>query len=386
MGNGASDKLANNDVSNLPRDVTFTIKEIPVAITASTRFQRQNTTAYDTADDGYTWTEETDIGGTVQDKPGLLEINGITVGTVSGMAGYIWRADSGDDPYWIRNLPTVQNENQKTIKLQTAGPYSRKPLIVYDRLNPDLVDGNNFLLEPDDEGTGYQVRRLELSADGGTLGWDTGMSWGQFLNPLSAVTQHPSGYLIGVNAQTGKLDIHKLPKSATADTGLVPLCSSYAGPGTRPGLTQTPVGIAITVTGMIAVLEAGANRLQCLDLNGNPVKYFGADSDRAYYADLAGGEDDTLLSLAVDGQGWFYVLSYTGQGSQVSDYAVDVYDAKGDHVVRSPGMNVATFDVDYWRNVFALNYAALADTDGTPHVDPATGVVEPSSSIFVPKN
>jgi hypothetical protein len=231
------------------------------------------------------------------------------------------------------------------------------------------------------------VRRLKLSASGGTLGWNAGESWGQFLNPLSAVTLHPSGYLVGVNAETGKLDIHKIPANPTDDTNRPPLASSYAGPGTRPGLTQTPVGVAITVTAMVVVLEAGANQLQSFDLTGNPVAYFGTDqTNLSYYAPLSSGANDTLLSLAVDGQGWFYVLSYTGDGSQVSDYAVDVYDVHGTHVVRSPGLNAATFDVDYWRNIFALNYALVANTDGTPHVDAATGVVEPSTSICIPRN
>jgi hypothetical protein len=386
VGKGATAKLANNDVNNLPRTVEITIQEIAIPITAHTVFERQNTTAYSTADNGYTWTTNNQVGGTVQDKTGILEINSITVGTVSGMAGYVWRA-SETNQYWIRNLPTIQNEGQPTIQLQTGGPYSRKPLVVYDRLNPDLVNGNNFLLEPEEQGTGYQVRRLKLSADGGTLGWNAGESWGQFLNPLSAVTLHPSGYLVGVNAETGKLDVHRIPPNPTDDTNLPPMASVYAGPGTRPGLTQTPVGVAITITGVVVVLEAGANRLQAFDLAGNPVAYLGTDPNNlSYYAPLASGGNDTLLSLAVDGQGWFYVLSYTGDGSQVSDYAVDVYNPQGVHIVRSPGLNAATFDVDYWRNIFALNFAPLANTDGTPHVDATTGVVEPSTSICIPHN
>jgi hypothetical protein len=198
---------------------------------------------------------------------------------------------------------------------------------------------------------------------------------------------HPSGLLVGVNAETGKLDIHTIPAKPTADTDLPPLSSSHAGPGTRPGLTQTPVGVVALVTSMVVVLEAGANQLQSFDLNGNPVPYFGTDPNNlSYYAPLASGANDTLLSLAVDGQGWFYVLSYTGDGSQASQYAVDVYNAQGTHIVRSPGLNAATFDVDYWRNIFALNYAPLANTDGSAHVDATTGVVEPSTSICIPRN
>ncbi len=135
------------------------------------------------------------------------------------------------------------------------------------------------------------------------------------------------------------------------------------------------------------MLEGGANQLQSFNLTGNPVAYFGTDpGNLSYYASLASGVNDTLLSLAVDGQGWFYVLSYTEGGSLVSDYAVDVYKQDGTHVVRSTGLNAATFDVDYWRNIFALNYAPVANTDGTTHINPIGDFAEPSTSICIPRN
>ena len=50
-------------------------------------------------------------------------------------------------------------------------------------------------------------------------------------------------------------------------------------------------------------------------------------------------------------------------------------------------MNVPHFAVDYWRNIFAANYDALADTvTGQAHVDQALGVAEPSLSVFSPDN
>ena len=51
------------------------------------------------------------------------------------------------------------------------------------------------------------------------------------------------------------------------------------------------------------------------------------------------------------------------------------------------GVNVPHFAVDYWRNIFAANYDALADTvTGQAHIDPALGVAEPSLSVFDPVN
>ena len=50
-------------------------------------------------------------------------------------------------------------------------------------------------------------------------------------------------------------------------------------------------------------------------------------------------------------------------------------------------MNLAAFDVDYWRSIFGLDYSALTGPDGTtPYVDPAVGRIQPSLSVFVPSN
>ena len=59
----------------------------------------------------------------------------------------------------------------------------------------------------------------------------------------------------------------------------------------------------------------------------------------------------------------------------------------GTWVVGPPSVNAGVLDVDYWRNLYSVNYAALTEADGTTaYVDPALGRIQPSHSIFVPSN
>jgi hypothetical protein len=52
---------------------------------------------------------------------------------------------------------------------------------------------------------------------------------------------------------------------------------------------------------------------------------------------------------------------------------------------QSPGVNVPHLAVDYWRSIYAADYAPLADLGTTTgRTDPALGVPEPSLSRFDP--
>lgn len=385
IGKGQSDVLANNDTSNLPTELTIQTQELFKPITDQTIFVRQDTLQATSTAGRYHWQAGATVTGTVNNVPGdLAELDTVSVGTVSGMLGSIWRSNDTNRSYWVRNTPTVEN-NDAGVEQQLAGPYTRRPFLVYDRLNPDLTLGNNFFLEPLDGG-GYLVRRLILSADGGTLGWTPNQAWGHIFQDLSAVTYHPYGYLIGVNATTGKLQSLKVPSTPVADDAEPPLSSLYAGVGSRPGLTMSPTALTCTLDGVVIVLEGGANRMQAFDVNGNPVNYFGTDPDnRTSLQQLHGSVNDTRLGIAVDGQSFIYVLTRAGGSTApVSNYRVDVHKPDGTFVVGPTGVNLAQFDVDYWRSIFGLDYAALTGPDGvTPYVDPALGRIQPSLSIFL---
>jgi len=134
----------------------------------------------------------------------------------------------------------------------------------------------------------------------------------------------------------------------------------------------------------VLVLEAAAQQISAFDLNGNPAPYFTAAPDPGYTLPLV--SDGTYLDMAVDGAEQVYVLYFTGTGAAPADYRVDVYNADGSPLAtRSPGVNVPHLAVDYWRSIFAANYAPLAALGTTAaHISPALGVPEPSLSRFDP--
>jgi hypothetical protein len=167
-------------------------------------------------------------------------------------------------------------------------------------------------------------------------------------------------------------------------SGRPQLAAYTAGPGTQVGLLSSPVALAVTNPGTVLVLEAASRRLSAFDLNGNPAPYFTAVPSPGYTLPLV--SNGTYLDVAVDGAEQVYVLYFTGAGSAPADYRVDVYTKEGAPLAtRSPGVNVPHLAVDYWRSIFAANYAPLANLRSTVlHISPALGVPEPSVSRFDP--
>jgi hypothetical protein len=95
-------------------------------------------------------------------------------------------------------------------------------------------------------------------------------------------------------------------------------------------------------------------------------------------------EKVTYLDLAVEMQGFIYVLSYAGQGKAVDDYKLDLYDPLGHLLSRTPdrakdpnakGVNGARLIVDMFRSMYTLNFEHfLGPNDRT----------EPSVSTWLP--
>ena len=85
--------------------------------------------------------------------------------------------------------------------------------------------------------------------------------------------------------------------------------------------------------------------------------------------------DVTYLDLAVEAQGYVYVLAYQNDGSAPTDYLLDVYGPDGRLVLRTPDPSVTAtpqnvvagkLAVDLFRNVYALTYQTLLSPAGTP--------------------
>ncbi len=375
VGTGVSAKLPNDDAANPPSSVEFAITELPAVITADTVFKRADTTTYDSAEAGYTWSDAVADNGTSATGK-IQEIAGVAIATRLGVAGIVWKQA---DKFWLRGVPVAENGNTITLGGATRQGYARRPFLLFDSFVGEGDAANHVLLEPDDTEPGYHVRRLTLDPATGALSWDPNTSLGYFVLPVSAATLHSSGRVVAVHTDSGRLG-HVLP----AATPRPPLGTYVAGPGTQIGLLSSPTAVAVTNPGVIIVLEAGASQLAAFDLNGNPVRYFGSGSPAAFT--LALPATATYLDVAVDGAGQIYLLSHSGDGSDPQQYRIDVYTPTGAPLAtNSPGTNVPHLAVDYWRSIYAANFTPLLDSrTGQPRIDPALGVAEPSLSRFDP--
>ena len=391
VGTGVSAVYANDDPSNTPSSVAFSITQLPATISSSTVFKRADTTAYSVADGGYTWSDAVSDTGTLP-ASAIQELTGAAIATRLGVAGMVWKQNNR---YWIRGVPVAQNG--ATIKLGRAQKegYARRPFLLLDSFVDKRDIGNHVLLEPDETTNGYHVRKLTLDPQSGTLTWNPDESHGQFTLPVSAAALHSSGRVVAVHTDSGRL--------AWLQPVMTPrpqLASYSAGNGTQIGLLQSPVSLAVTNPGIVLILEAGAAQLSAFDLNGNPVAYFnpqatsrrasarrrrlGASGTGQYTMPLV--SSGTHLDLAVDGANQIYVLYFTNDGSHPSDYHIDVYLADGTPLdTQSPGTNVGKLAVDYWRSIYGPNYNPLTNLGTTtPHLDPSLGVTEPSLSRLDP--
>jgi hypothetical protein len=85
----------------------------------------------------------------------------------------------------------------------------------------------------------------------------------------------------------------------------------------------------------------------------------------------------TYLDMAVETQGYVYVLGHRDDGSTPSDYILDIYAPDGTFVVRTPDPSVTStpqnvvagrIAVDIWRNLFALTYESLSAPGPQPGI------------------
>ncbi len=129
----------------------------------------------------------------------------------------------------------------------------------------------------------------------------------------------------------------------------------------------------VTGDGVVLVLEQDNTRIQAFDVYGNPVPYFPNQSPFA--ALQAETPTPTYLDMSVTDDGWIYVLSHVNQGSQASDYRLDLYTPTGSFLSRTTGVNGAKIFVDSWRRVYTLNYESFLGPGGR---------TEPSVSQWIP--
>ena len=85
------------------------------------------------------------------------------------------------------------------------------------------------------------------------------------------------------------------------------------------------------------------------------------------------------LDLAVEYTGYLYVLAFNQNSYQ---YRLDLYhpgQSDTRPIATTLDVNAARLTVDFWRNVYTLNYEVLRLPDNA-----AAGLTEPSVSLWTP--
>jgi len=304
----------------------------------------------------------------------VCELDGITVHTASGMVGYGF---SGGMPancglsigHTARNL-FLGHDPERAIKSTGCG--SAQPVgIFYDASGP-AVGGHHFFVQPGADG--FHLRPVTLD-DSTPFELSSHLSWGRFNNALDSFAVLESGYVIGVNRQTHKMEallLGKAPVDQAQEAAAVPFATLLSGQGTRAGLLDTPVAVASGPGNSVLVLEQGNARVQALDPWGNPVNLW--DFGQTNLMPLLAETGIVYLDIAVEGLGYIYVLSYEGNGTAAEQYRLDIYDRLGEPLSRTTGVAAGRMAVDLFRNVYTLNYETLVGVQG----------VEPTLSQWLP--
>jgi hypothetical protein len=255
--------------------------------------------------------------------------------------------------------------------------------LIYD---PSARADSNFYLDPNSN----VLRQIQLNPPAFAdprVNPQTQAAWGK-LNLTSAdLLLHPAGTIVSINSANHKLESLKIPANPMTDNeaGVSLLAGIYSGFGSRPGLLDTPTVVTVNAEGTVLVLEGGNNRIHAMDIYGNAVQLF-TKQPVPYFLNLTatGGSSTQYLDIAAEFTGFIYVLSSSTSDQVSYQYRLDIYasDQNGTEPISTTmGFNAAKVAVDYWRNVYSLNYEVLRLPN---QLFPASGVTEPSISQWLP--
>ena len=384
---GHASTTVPNDVKASP-NITITEDKLP--ITSATTYQHRQKTELN-AQGNHLWAcapapPVPSAPSFCQPSPGnLCMLQDITVSSL-GYLGYGWQSYStaactSGGAGQLDQMANIFIANGSGGNAQAG--YAMVPCaldhgtkLVYDPLGRP---GANYYL--DTTGSKNLVRQVQL-APPSFADPRANNAWGKFnLNP-DDVLLHPAGALVSINSNNSRMESLHLPAApmSDADAAVSLLANLHGGQGTRPGLFDNPTVTTITSDGVILILESGNNRIHAVDLSSNPIRHF-LKQPVPYFLNFSatGGSGTQYLDIAVEFSGLIYVLSVSN-----SVYRLDIYDPNQsgtNPLSTTMGFNAAKLVVDYWRNVYSLNYEVLRLPDGSL---PASGITEPSVSQWIP--
>ena len=319
----------------------------------------------------------------VNQQPSLGGLRDITI-RQDRYVGYAWKSYSagrtvcGSGAHgqfdYVANVGAYPGQAEQGYAGTACGMVSGSALS-YSLLSDDAA---NIYLDPNR----FFLRPISLGAAPSFASPASGLALGQLNLASNGLLLHPSGQIVSINNEHSKLEMLRMPVTAVdeATASRQHLARTYAGAGSRPGLMLSPVAAAVSSDGVILVLEGsdGNNRIQAFDTGGNAVAYF-KKQPRQYFLQLPSSSNTLYLDLAVEYSGYLYVLS---RGDN-NVHRLDIYHAEQAGtapICSTVGINAARLAVDFWRNVYTLNYEVLRLPDGSI---PET-LTEPSISLWVP--
>jgi len=401
LGKGTTGLIPNT----LGATPTITIQELQFSITANTTYVHKQKTAVDANTGHHVWDAQAapptvNAGTLVSDGPGTLyNFRSITVrqGTAmaQGYVGYAWQGWNTDPNQVPSCTGGAAGELDQMANLNTAdagtgyvtstGFVQPGVRLAYNMLSHGRA---NFYLDTTDPNH-LHVRQVTLEPTPMFASACSNQSWGVFTHLPDALLLHPAGHLVSITRAQHTMATHRLPDACMTDAEAAVhlLAQVKSGPGTRPGLMTAPAAATVAPDGAILVLEAGnpnatptpiLSRLQAFNLGANAIRFFTKQPD-PYFLILTATPNDQgwqYLDIAAEYSGLVYVLSYN---ENTFLYRLDIYDptqAGTTPIATTQHINAAKLTVDFWRNVYTLNYEVLQL--------PRPGITEPTVSLWVP--
>lgn len=381
--------------------VDITIREQLVPLTATTVYSHKEKIAY--SGGAHQWTASSAPVQTLANvdstrNNALHALGMITVNQAAGAVGYTWRTGtpaintcagengSATSLQLVQNLSLTQRPDD-AIKLPACG-HIDKPAIAYS-LMAHFNDAKAHVFvdpvySPISDGTQtiasyrYFVRPVTLDSltDKTPFATAANQAWGWFTLPSDGLAVHPLGHVISVNTANSKMEILHLPGTPSSDDTAA-AATMLSGRGSQPGLLLAPVAVSISPNGAVMVLDAGNNRVQAFDTFGSVNNVFrDSDGNPVNYFPLTATDATRYLDLAVEAAvGYFFVLYFTNDGSLPEHYVLDIYTKDGVHLTKTRGLAAARLALDYWRNVYTLNFEPITGVNGR---------LEPSVSQWIP--
>ena len=337
----------------------------------------------------------------------LERLHGITISDDLGLLGYAWEA-SGlnippiDDDTPQTELFTMQSIGFKPLANDTSplwpqvgymtapAGYSKGVRLLYLRTAqgaPGVFGTGCFFLDPSgDRTSGFHLRQVTpvtsasvpMNDPSRRFSLATGRSFGKFSVYPTSLAIHSNGYVVAVNSMYDTLQILKLSPQELPDAQ-APWAFMPTGAGTGPGRLGAPTLVAIRPDQTILVLEAGNRRIQAFSCGGHPVSIAPLSAQPVFWTPLEphapAGTNVVYLSMSVDVVGYAYVLSYSGNGYDASDFWLDIYSPTGAHLCAQQGFVAAGLAVDLWRNAYTVNFQQMSGPSGR---------TEPSVSEYIP--